>query len=492
MCCLTRSLPVRSSCIAALATLFCGLLAGNAACGDPPNILLIVADDHGYADLGCSGIVSDVRTPNLDRLAVQGTRFLQAYATSPICNASRIGLMTGCHPARQGCFWYGGKGLHREDLPTIAELLKKAGYANGYFGKFHYGGAKAHQIDSRSFPMNHGFKAFYGFGGGRKHYLIHSAEVESTFLQIQIEQARFGPSLQQGAMWRNRNQVDQSGFTTELFGKQARSFIEKNREKPFFVQLSFNAIHNFTHQLPEEYLKANNLKGYYDWDAASEDYEEWYRRSRKPNNPEGRAHYLGQLHFLDVEVGRILNYLDLTGLRNNTLVIYIGDNGGSTPIYANNGPLRGSKYTLYEGGLRVPLIISWPGTIQSGRLSGNVVSAMDLFPTICAAAGVGVPENLDGQDILPLLTGEAPSLQHKTLIWDTSHESAVRQGKWKLRTAKSNEHAKRQGVDLELGEFLYDLNSDPGEAKNLAKAHPDILARLKKTHADWRTSLKDR
>ena len=198
------------------------------------------------------------------------------------------------------------------------------------------------------------------------------------------------------------------------------------------------------------------------------------------------------MHFLDVEVGRILNYLDLTGLRNNTLVIYIGDNGGSTPIYANNGPLRGSKYTLYEGGLRVPLIISWPGKIQSGRLSGNVVSAMDLFPTICAAAGVGVPENLDGQNILPLLTGEAPSLQHKTLIWDTSHESAVRQGKWKLHTAKSNEHAKRQGVDLELGEFLYDLNSDPGEAKNLSKTHPDILARLKKTHADWRTSLKGR
>lgn len=484
--------PVRSLLVAVLTILFCGLLTRNAVCEDPPNILLIVADDHGYADLGCSGLTDDVRTPNLDRLAEQGTRFLQAYAASPICNASRIALMTGCHPARQGCLWYGGKGIHREDLPTIAELLKKAGYANGYFGKFHYGGAKAHQVDSRSFPMNHGFKTFYGFGGGRKHYLIHSAEVESTFLQIQVEQARPGPSLQQGAMWRNRKQVDQNGFTTELFGEQARVFIEKNRTKPFFVQLSFNAVHNFTHQLPEEYLKARNLKGYYDWDAASEDYDEWYRRGRKPNNPEGRAHYLGQLHFLDVEVGRLLNYLDLTGLRENTLVIYIGDNGGSTPIYADNGPLRGSKYTLYEGGLRVPLIISWPGTVQPGRLSGNVVSAMDLFPTICAAAGVALPENLDGQNILPLLAGEAPSLQHETLVWDTGHETAVRQGNWKLRTAKSNEHAKRQGVDLELGEFLYDLDSDPGEAKNLATAHPGILAQLKKTHADWRRSLKTR
>ncbi|MBC8288858.1 MAG: sulfatase-like hydrolase/transferase [Planctomycetes bacterium] len=460
--------------------------------GKRPNIVLIMADDHGYADLGCSGLVDDVRTPNLDRLAEQGTRFLQAYATSPICNASRAGLMTGCDPARQGIFWYGGKGIHRQDLPTIAELLKKAGYANGYFGKFHYGGAKAHAVDSRSFPMNHGFKTFYGFGGGRKHYLIHSAEAEATFLLIQKEQVRPGPSLQQGAMWRNRRQVDQSGFSTELFGEQARVFIERNRENPFFVQLSFNAVHNFTHQLPEEYLKAHNLKGFYDWDAASEDYDEWYRRGRRPNNPEGRAYYLGQLHYLDLEVGRILNYLDQTGLREKTLVIYIGDNGGSTPIYANNGPLRGSKYTLYEGGIRVPLIISWPGNVQAGRLSGNVVSAMALLPTICAAAGIDIPKILDGQNILPHLSGKAASLQHETLVWDTGHETAVRQGKWKLRTAKSNEHAERQGVKLELGEFLYDLDTDPGETKNLAKEHPDVQARLKKLHAEWWATIQDR
>ena len=456
-----------------------------------PNIVLIMADDHGYADLGCAGLADDVRTPNLDRLAEQGTRFLQAYATSPICNASRAGLITGCHPARQGIFWYGGNGIHRKDLPTIAELLKKAGYANGYFGKFHYGGEKAHSVDSRSFPMNHGFKTFYGFGGGRKHYLVHSAEAESTFRLIQKEQARPGASLEQGAMWRNRRQVDQRGFSTELFGEEARTFIEKNRDKPFFVQLSFNAVHNFTHQLPEEYLKAHNLKGYYDWDAASEDYDEWYRRGRRPNNPEGRAHYLGQLHFLDVEVGRVLNYLDQTGLRENTLVIYIGDNGGSTPIYANNGPLRGSKYTLYEGGLRVPLIISWPGKVQQSRLSGNVVSAMDLFPTICAATGIELPDNLDGQNILPLLTGEEPSLQHETLFWDTGHESAIRQGQWKFRSTKNNEHAERQGVALDLGEFLHDLDADPGETRNLTAEHPAVVARLKKLHADWRSSLED-
>ena len=140
----------------------------------------------------------------------------------------------------------------------------------------------------------------------------------------------------------------------------------------------------------------------------------------------------------------------------------------------------------------MPLIISWPGKVQSGKLSGNVVSAMDLLPTISAATGIEIPVNLDGQNILPLLSGKEPSFRHETLIWDTGHETAVRQGKWKLRTARNNEHAEKQGVALELGEFLYDLDEDPGETKNLTAVHPDLFARLKKLHADWRAGLKTR
>jgi arylsulfatase B len=455
-----------------------------------PNILLIVADDQGYADLGCTGLADDVRTPNLDRLAQRGSRFMQAYATSSICNASRAGLITGTYQARQGIYWYGGPGIHRAEFPTIAEVLGKSGYATGYVGKFHYGAEKSHAPSSRSFPLNHGFNFFYGFGGGRKHYLIHEAAVEELFLQVQVEQARQGSSLQQGAMWLGRRQVDQVGFSTELFGARAREFIATNQNRPFFLQLSFNAVHNFTHQLPEEYLKANGLKGFRDWDAASEDYAEWYRAGRKPNNPEGRAHYLGQLKYLDTEVGRVVDYLAQLQLDRQTLVIYIGDNGGSTPIYANNGPLRGSKYTLYEGGIRVPLIVSWPGHFEDGRVRYNVVSSMDLLPTICSVADVGKPEHLDGIDISELLSGNNESLHHETLVWDTVHETSVRHGKWKLKTAADRQHADNQMIDLELGEFLYDLDSDPGEAKDLSKDQPEVFARLKEMYQSWKMEVQ--
>jgi len=483
--------------------LFCGLLpvcfclatgvcpSVDVAAEEPPvpNVVIIVADDHGYADLGCTGLADDVRTPGLDRLARSGMRFLQAYATSPVCHASRAGLMTGCYQARQGIFSSGGPGIHREQLPTIAELLRAAGYATGYVGKYHYGGDTTLEPDSRSFPLNHGFDQFYGFGGERKHYLVHNAEAEAVFLQIQQEQARPGPGLRQGALWRNRRQVDQRGFLTELFGERARAFIGKHHERPFFLQLAFSAVHDFTHQLPEEYLKTHNLQGYYDWDAASEDYDEWYRRGHSPENPEGRAHYLGQLHYLDLEVGRILDYLDQTGVRDRTLVIYIGDNGGATSIDADNGPLRGTRGTLFEGGLRVPLIISWPGRIQQGRLSGNIVSAMDLLPTICAAAGIQLPGQLDGQNILPLLKGADAALNHQTLVWDTLHETAVRHGKWKLITAVKRETADSGQDVIRPGEYLYDLEADPGESRNLASESPKVLARLRAIHASWRAGM---
>lgn len=467
-----------------------GSLVQAVCAADRPNVVLIVADDQGYADLSCTGLADDVRTPNLDRLARRGSRFMEAYATSPICNASRAGLITGTYQARQGVFWYGGPGIHQADFPTIAEVLGKAGYATGYVGKFHYGGGKSHAPSSRNFPLNHGFDFFYGFAGGRKHYLIHNAEAEELFLQVQIEQARNGPSLQQGAMWLGKKKVDQEGFSTELFGSRAHGFIEKNRERPFFLQLSFNAVHNFTHQLPEEYLRAHGMKGFRDWDAASEDYADWYRAGRKPNNPEGRAYYLGQLEYLDTEVGRVLDHLSQLQLEENTLVIYIGDNGGSTPIYADNGPLRGSKYTLYEGGIRVPLVISWPGHLAEGRVHYNVVSAMDVLPTICSVARVAPPEHLDGINLRQLLTGEELSLHHETLVWDTGHETAVRHGKWKLKTAKSRQHADNQMVDLELGEFLYDLEADPGETLDVAAKHPEMFARLKAMHKSWREDVR--
>jgi len=455
---------------------------------DPPNVVLIIADDQGFADMSCTGLAKDVKTPNLDRLASRGVRFTHSYATSPICNASRAGLITGVYQERFGTFWYGGKGIHDASFPTIAEVLKARGYVNGYVGKFHYGG-HVHKPGNRNFPLEHGFDELYGFAGGRKHYLVHNAAAEAAFRKSQRGHGRKGQSLQMGPMWDDNKLVDQDGFTTELFSRRARRFLRRHKDERVFLVLGMNAVHNFTHQLPPEYLKQHGLTGYHDWDPATEKYYDWYQKGRKPNNPEGRAHYLGQLYYLDREVGRVLDTLDELSLTENTIVIYISDNGGSTPIYANNGPLRGSKYTLYEGGIRVPLIVSWPGHFQKGKVRDNVVSSLDLFPTICAATGAKPPKRLDGFDLSPLLTGDDLSLTNDSLVWDTNVETAVRQGRWKLKTAKSKRHANYEMVELEIGTFLYDLSKDPGETTDVAAANPELVKRLLEVHAKWRAAL---
>ncbi len=473
----------------------CGMIASGLVLGKSlrvygqqktkPNILIIVGDDHGYADMSCTGLASDVHTPNLDRISQMGIRFTQAYATSSICSPSRAGLETGCYQQRFGQYWYGGKGIHDPKYLTIAEILKKQGYVNGYVGKFHYGGKHNHP-KHRNLPLNHGFDFLYGFGGGRKHYLHHKTEYVERFKMLRKKYNKTaGQSLVEGPIWVGRERKDQEGFTTEMIGDKAREFIRTNKDKPFYLHVGFNAVHNFTHQLPKEYLKKHNLKGYHDWDPGKEDYYPWYQQSRYPNNPEGRAHYLGQLDYMDNEIGTLLDLLDELNIADNTVIFYIGDNGGSTPIYADNGPLRGSKYTLYEGGIRVPLMIAWPKKFQQNKIRNNVVSALDILPTVCNVTGSPTPSYIDGMDITELLSGKNPDLYHETLVWDTHSETAVRHGKWKLRTASKNGHADYEMVELELGEFLYDLENDPGETTNLAGKHKDKLMYLKNIYDKW-------
>lgn len=452
-----------------------------------PNILLIISDDQGYADIGAAGLATDVHTPNIDRIAEAGVRFTQGYATSPICNASRAGLITGVYQQRFGSYWYGGKGLQDDSYPTIAEVLGKAGYATGYVGKFHYGDLSLHGPEHRNFPLNHGYDFFFGNGTPRKHYLVHNTQAEQDSQKARQRFNKQGQSLRQGPMWINDKQVDLEGFSTEIYAAQASQFIMNHLEEPFFLTLSFNAVHNFTHQLPREYLEANNLEGYHDWDPSKEEYYDWYKQGRYPNNPEGREHYLGQLYYLDNEIGKVLDLLVQQEIYRNTIVVFISDNGGSTPIYANNTPLRGSKYTLYEGGIRVPFIISWPGKLQENLTSESVVSAMDIFPTLCSLSGTEIPPNLDGIDLSGLLSSANSKIIRPYLAWDTGHETAIRQGDWKLKTARNNDHAKHEMVELELGEFLYNLVDDPGEKVNLADKHPEIVRLLKQayqTHCD--------
>ena len=477
-----------------LKMLFCFIAVGlfSASCKSPntskPNVLLIVVDDLGYADMSCTGQAEDVQTPNIDKLAQTGVRFTQAYATSCICSPARAGILTGSYQERWGTFWYGGPGIHDSSYRTIAEILRENAYATGYIGKVHYGSYDS-DTTNRSFPLNHGFDYFFGHTSPRKHYMIHDQEYEDRFQKIKKENDKWGQSLRQGSLWKNKKKIDTLAYSTELFGKEACKFIYNHKDEKFFLQLSFNAVHNFTHQLPEEYLSQNKLEGYTDWDPAKEEYYDWYVQGRKPNNPEGREHYLGQLYYLDREIGRVLNQLEKLGLSENTLVVFISDNGGSTPIYANNHPLRGSKYLLYEGGIRVPMIVSYPAKFAGDKILNNVVSGLDILPLICSTTEIPVPENVDGFDISPILSGTNTTIQHDTLVWDSRHEIAVRAGDWKLHIVYDDQNAKYEMVEVELGEHLYNLTDDPGETIDLAENFPDKVQALKEFHKKWRNKL---
>lgn len=456
-----------------------------------PNIILIVADDLGYADLSVTNIIEDIKTPNIDRIANTGARFTQAYVNSPICNQSRTGIITGSYPQRLGSYWYSSNGLHDKKFKTIPELLKQKFYKTGYIGKIHYGDYDSDPTN-RSFPLNHGFDYFFGHTSARKHYLNHNKNIEDTFLAEMKKHKRKGQSLEQGSLWVNLNKVDTIAFLTNLIGNKSLEFIKKAKEKPFYLQIAFNAAHNFTHQLPESYLKKHNLKGYPDWKPSDEKYYDWYRNSRFPNNKEGRDHYLGQVGYMDKEIGKILDYLEENNLRENTLVFFISDNGGSTPIYANNTPLKGSKYLLYEGGIRVQLLVSYPLKYKPERVYSNMISAMDIFPTICKEVGIDIPKYIDGIDISPILRGANEDLEHSILYWDTGHEIAVRKGDWKLRKAFKDQHAIDEMVSLEVGDFLYNLKEDISENQNLKSSNITIHEDLENEYSTWKSYIANK
>ncbi|VAW14280.1 hypothetical protein MNBD_BACTEROID01-409, partial [hydrothermal vent metagenome] len=396
----------------------------------------------------------------------------------------------GCYHQRFGTYYYQSGGIEQSEYRTIAEILKNEGYYNGYIGKLHYG-RNDKNINKRSFPLNHGYDYFYGHTSARKHYLIHNEQAEQVFQRTKKEFERTGQSLQKGPFWENNNQIDVEGFSTELFGKKACEFISSHKDNPFFLTLSFNAVHNFTHQLPTDYLKRNHLKGYRDWDPSKEEYMDWYEKGRYPNNPEGRQLYLGQLQFLDIEIGRVLDCLEKNNITENTLIIYVSDNGGPLGIYANNYPLAGGKYTLHEGGLKVPMIFSWKGEIGEGQVVENVISTMDILPTICDYTGAKIPDNIDGLSIKELLNGKNPQLKNDTLVWDTGFEQAVRVGKWKLKIVSDEAATRYENNGLVAGRFLYDLEKDVGETTNVAGMYPDKFEALKKVYENWKNQIKN-
>lgn len=453
-----------------------------------PNIVVIVSDDHGYADRSILGIRDDVKTPALDRLARQGTSYGNAYVTAPICSPSRAGLAAGSYQQRWGAHWFTDSEMCPADVPTMAELLRAEGYATGYFGKVHYG--TEHHGD-RGTPPRHGYdESFYGLAGesmGRLNYLHHSATAV----------ADYGAAAQPMAvqpLWNGDEPQELEGFLTDAIGERARQFVADHAERPFLATVAFNAVHNFCWQLPAEELAKRGLPAYDDWNPGAGEYIDWYDGAVSPNLENGRAYYLAQLELMDAQIGLILAQLDALGLAEDTLVFYLTDNGGSTCNYGVNLPLRGTKYTLWEGGVRVPFLLRWPGRVPEGVTTTALASSMDILPTALAAAGARSENyaHCDGLNLLEAGGGLAPG--HEVLHWDCGWQWSVRRGDWKLSWVEPGSpvaDAIRQVEHAEPGSgyFLANLAQDPSETTDLAEREPAILAELIALHDGWKAGL---
>ncbi|MEO0963769.1 MAG: sulfatase-like hydrolase/transferase [Planctomycetota bacterium] len=411
-----------------------------------PNILLIYADDAGFRDFGFQGSKKFL-TPNLDRLAREGVVFTDAYMTASVCGPSRAGLVTGRYQQRFGYFMNPkpGQGLPL-DQQTFGDALQAQGYRTGVIGKWHLGEA------SNEHPNERGFDYFYGFLKGHRSY----------FPWGNINKDQEKASNPGFIMMENRDQLDESSmdfYTTDLFTQKAIDFMDSTQEegKPFFLFLSHNAVHG-----PME--------------ALDEDLEPY-----KGVDKEQRRLLGGMTAALDRSTGELMDWLAASGLRENTLVVFTNDNGGGRYISANNWPLRGWKGEEWEGGIRVPMVMSWPGTLPEGKTYSEPVMSFDLFATflgLAEGAPAGSSHAVDGVDLMPYLLGSKIGPPHEMLFWQRNH-AAARSGAWKLH--------QRNKPDQPTTYELYDLNKDLGEKNNVIDQYPDVAERLKQGLADWQS-----
>jgi arylsulfatase A-like enzyme len=400
-----------------------------------PNILLILVDDLGFADLGCYGS-SEIRTPAIDGLAKDGVRFSRGYSSAPVCSPTRAALMTGRYPHRMGIEYVfylkrtADKGLSAEE-PTLPRLLKAAGYRTGMAGKWHLGN------QDQFSPNAHGFEEFFGFRDSDHDYYTHR-NVDGT------------PDL-----FENNQPVEKPGYSTDLFGEWCSRFVREARDRPFFLYAAFNAPH-WPFQPPD---KPEDVRSQGNWQAGT------------------RGDYVRMVESLDANVGRILAALKESGAAENTLVIFTNDNGGDR--LSDNGPAFHHKFTLWEGGIRVPLILRWPGRLPRGTECNQVAITMDLTATVLDAAGVAprADRPLEGISLLPVASG-AGEAQPRRLFWrHRGQTKAVRDGDWKL--------VHDQGYDL-----LFDLSADPGEREDRALQEPERLARLQTLLKEWEAEME--
>ncbi len=397
-----------------------------------PNIVLIVSDDQGYADVGVHGC-KDIPTPNLDSLAGSGVRFTDGYVSCPVCSPTRAGLMTGRYQQRFGHETNPGRvpeyGLPLSEV-TLANILKKRGYATGLVGKWHLG------MTSEMHPQSRGFDEFFGFLSGAHSYIDAKADARNL-------------------IYRGRKPVDEKEYLTDAFTQEAVSFIERHQKRPFFLYLAYNAVH-----------------------APMQATEKYLARFGKITDPRRRT-YAAMLSAMDDGVGKVLHKLKETGLENDTLVFFFSDNGGPPVNASNNHPLRGNKGTIYEGGIRVPFFMRWPRGIPAGLVYRHPVVSLDVLPTAVAAAGGDLPEGrpIDGVNLLPYMTAQNSRPPHHVLFWRMRNNRAVRKGNWKLVLAGTRPAQ------------LFDLSKDIGETTDLAAQKAEVVRDLSEALAAWEKKM---
>ncbi|HXB73540.1 MAG TPA: sulfatase-like hydrolase/transferase [Candidatus Acidoferrales bacterium] len=426
----------------------------SAAAARPPNFVLFLADDLGCHDIGAWG-ATDLKTPHIDAMAASGARFTNWYAAAPVCAPSRAALLTGRYPIRAGVP-DNGPPLGPSER-SIASLLKPAGYATGIFGKWHLGSTP------ETVPNAHGFDRFLGFHSGCIDYYSH------RYYWGEPRQVNYHD------LWRDRTEVFEDGqYATELFAREAAQFVHDNRANPFFLYVPFNGVHYPMHA-PRKYA------------------------DRFPNLEPERRMYAAMLSAVDDGVGQVMRTLRELRLLDNTLVFFSADNGatrearaglGGMPATAgNNAPFRGNKFSAFDGGMHVPMVMSWPGAIPKGQVLHQMGNHVDLLPTICKAAGAAVPSDrtMDGFDALPLAVSGAKS-NHDAIFWSSGGQLAVRRGNWKLVKNGKLFDGTPGGSQPLAGDdalFLSNLDEDPGESKNLRHRNPAMVDELATMAEKW-------
>lgn len=423
--------------------------AGSPAGMRRPNIVLIMADDLGYGDVGCYGC-SDIRTPNIDRLADEGVRFTTFYANAPECTPTRTALLTGRYQQRVGglecAIGIGNveryddairlRETHDLGLPpsetSIARTLKSAGYATGLCGKWHLG------YEPKFFPSRHGFDHWFGPVGGAVDYFHHCEYTGEP------------------ALYLNGKPVKREGYLTDLITDESVGFIRRHEKGPFFLYVAYTAPHT-PYQGPEDES---------DEPVAQDDY-----------NKGSRATFASMVESMDCGVGRILEALGASGVAQNTLVVFMSDNGANRT--GNNAPFSGHKGNLFEGGIRVPCVVRWPGVLPSGKTSDQACMTMDFSRSVLRAAGAQPPRPFDGIDILELAETEQPP-KPRTLFWRARRGDRTRKA---VRDGAVKYIALREGDTLQ--EYLFDLDADPAEQINLSDERPEIGCRLKRILSEW-------